>query len=271
MKVSMDLVINSGDEDVDMDYAIQTLLGASGVTSLITEAVLRGKVKERRHLTNEVRTKLKHSFNGSYGQCFDIVVLDHKIKARLISMGRSTFSEVMGYYIYESLFIEPPKLSKEANNIVLGLEDIEDELTKSIRNKLKEMHKISIMCGFSVDLNYRRPKDKQKIISLDANTALNITELHEASVDHEIDVIITRFNSFTGNGRLLLNGDVKTISFGFLNGLKYVTEAQKKKITENLHANNAVSEGERIYMKLVVRDMTISNGEVVKYLITEVK
>lgn len=59
MKVSLDLVINSGDDEIDMDYALQTLLGASGVTSIITEAILRGKVKENRHQSNEIRTNLR--------------------------------------------------------------------------------------------------------------------------------------------------------------------------------------------------------------------
>lgn len=55
-----------------------------------------------------------------------------------------------------------------------------------------------------------------------------------------------------------------------MNGLKYVTDAQTKKITSNLDANNRLAEEEREYLLLKVRDLTISNGEVVKYLIIEV-
>jgi len=270
MKVSLDLVINSGDDEIDMDYALQTLSGASGVTSIITEAILRGKVKENRHQNNEIRTNLKHSFNGSFGQCFDVVISDEKIAARLASMTRSVFSEVMSYYIYESLFLEGPRLSASAERVVSGLEDIEDELTKAIRNRLKNMHKISNMCHYSVDLNYRKPGGKQRIATLDESTALNITELIESEHDHEVEAIITRFNTFTGNGRLLVHGEEKTTSFGFLNGLKYVTDSQTKMITNNLDANNRLAEEERKYLYLKVRDMTISNGEVVKYLIVEV-
>ncbi|HFU9696260.1 TPA: hypothetical protein ACIAC1_004314 [Escherichia coli] len=114
MKVSLDLVINSGDDEIDMDYALQTLLGASGVTSIITEAILRGKVKENRHQSNEIRTNLKHSFTGSFGQRFDVVISDRKVAARLSSMTRTVFAEVMSYYIYESLFLEGPALSDAA-------------------------------------------------------------------------------------------------------------------------------------------------------------
>lgn len=270
MKVSLDLVINSGDDEIDMDYALQTLLGASGVTSIITEAILRGKVKENRHQSNEIRTNLKHSFTGSFGQRFDVVISDRKVAARLSSMTRTVFAEVMSYYIYESLFLEGPALSDAAKKVVSGLDDIEDELTKAIRNRLKNMHKISTMCNYSVDLNYRKPGEKQKIITLNKNTALNITELIETNHDHQIEAIVTRFNTFTGNGRLLVRGEEKTTSFGFLNGLKYVTDAQTKKITSNLDASNRLAEEEREYLLLKVRDLTISNGEVVKYLIIEV-
>ncbi|MDI6440312.1 hypothetical protein QMW88_19460 [Cronobacter dublinensis] len=271
MKVSLDLVINSGENEVDMDYALQTLSGASGVTSIITEAILRGKVKENRHQNNEIRTKLKHSFTGSFGQCFDVVISDKNVAARLSTMTRTVFSEVMSYYIYESLFLESPRLSDAAIRIIKGLEDIEDELTKAIRNRLKNMHKISTMCNYSVDLNYRKPGGKQRIATLNEHTALNITELIETDHDHYIEAIITRFNTFTGNGRLLVNGEEKTTSFGFLNGLKYVTDAQTKKITSNLDVNNRLAEEEREHLLLKVRDMTISNGEIVKYLVIEVE
>jgi len=270
MKVSLDLVIDSGDEDVDMEYALQTLLAASGVTSVITEAVLRGKVKEKIYPKNEVRTKLKHSFTGSYGMCFDVIILDKKIQNRLTNMTRSIFSEVMSYYIYESLFIEAPKISNAAEGVIKSLEDIEDELTKTLRNRLKNMHKISEMCSYPVHLNYRRPGEKQNIATLNEHTALNISELVESDTIDEIEVIITRFNTFTGNGRLLINGDVKTISFGFLNGLKYVTESQKKIVSQNLHDNNDVPEENRKHITLRVKNLAISNGDIVKYLITEV-
>ncbi|WP_235655205.1 hypothetical protein [Salmonella enterica] len=249
MKVSLDLVINSGDDEIDMDYALQTLLGASGVTSIITEAILRGKVKENRHQSNEIRTNLKHSFTGSFGQRFDVVISDRKVAARLSSMTRTVFAEVMSYYIYESLFLEGPALSDAAKKVVSGLDDIEDELTKAIRNRLKNMHKISTMCNYSVDLNYRKPGEKQKIITLNKNTALNITELIETNHDHQIEAIVTRFNTFTGNGRLLVRGEEKNDLFWFFGiGLKYVTDAQTKKITSNLDANNRLAEEEREYL-----------------------
>lgn len=106
-------------------------------------------------------------------------------------------------------------MSDAAKKVVSGLDDIEDELTKAIRNRLKNMHKISTMCNYSVDLNYRKPGEKQKIITLNKNTALNITELIETNHDHQIEAIVTRFNTFTGNGRLLVRGEEKRLLLVF--------------------------------------------------------
>lgn len=41
--VNYDVVIRSGDQPVDMDYALETLGGASEVTCLLAEAILQKK------------------------------------------------------------------------------------------------------------------------------------------------------------------------------------------------------------------------------------
>ncbi|WP_049612100.1 hypothetical protein [Yersinia mollaretii] len=271
MKVSLDLVINSGEADVDMDYAIETLLGTSKVISIVSEAVLGGKVVSKRYASNPVRNKLKHSFTGSYGQCFDLVISDTKMIDNLKRMGRSVFSEVISYYIYDALYLETKNITPKALDIIKKLESIEEDLTTKIRNPLIDMHTISAMCGYSIDLNYRKPGEKQKLASLDHGTSKNITDLHESAKTHTIEAIITRFNTFTGNGRLLVKGDKTTTSFGFTKAFKYVTEGQKKKITANQHENNTVSEENRKNIKLLVKNLSISTGEVIRYRVEEVE
>lgn len=254
-----------------MDYAIETLLGTSKVISITSEAILAEKVVSKRYHSNPVRNRLKHSFTGSYGQCFDLVISDQKLIDNLKKMGRSVFSEVIGYYIYDALYLEAKNLTPQAEAVIKKLEAIEEELTFKIRNPLIEMHKVATMCGYSIDLNYRRPKEKQKLASLDHGTSKNITDLHESDEVHTIEAIITRFNAFTGNGRLLVKGDGATTSFGFSKAFKYVTEGQKKKITRNLHENNAVPEENRKYITLSVKNLSISTGEVIKFKINEVE
>ncbi len=255
-----------------MDYAIETLLGTSKVVSIISEAVLGGKVVSKRYPKNPIRNKLKHSFTGSYGQCFDLVVSDEKLAERLRLIGNSAFSEIIGHYIYNALYLETKALSIKAKAVIKELEEIEDDLTLKIRNPLKTMHTISNMSGYSIDLNYRiAVGEKQKLVSLNEGTSKNITELYESKERHVIEAIITRFNSFTGNGRLLIKDEELTTSFGFSKLFRYVTEEQKKKATENLHENNSVAEDNRTYLKLLVTDMSISTGEVVKFLIEEIE
>ncbi|MGT3280400.1 hypothetical protein [Yersinia enterocolitica] len=272
MKVSFDVVIKSGAHDVDMDYALKTLAGTSNVVCLLAEAILRGRIIERRTRANDIRAKLKHSFPGSYGQKFDIEINDPALISRLNSMGRSVFSEVMSYYICEALYVESNELTVEAQKIIDSLVAIEDELTKRIRSPLKDMHKVTTMNGYNVELSYRKPGSLEKIITLTRETDINISDTEILQASHDISVIITRFNSMTGNGRLILEGyeEDGTVAFGFYDNLRYVTENHKRQITQNLHHNNGIPSERWRYMSLTVDDMVLPSGDVIKYLIRNI-
>lgn len=43
MKVSYDLIIESGKEELDMEYGLETLAGTAEVTCILAEAILRSK------------------------------------------------------------------------------------------------------------------------------------------------------------------------------------------------------------------------------------
>ena len=273
MRFSFEVVIKSGNDDVDMDYALKTLAGTSSVVCLLAEAILRGRIIERRTHANDIRARLKHSFRGSYGQRFDIEINDRTLISRLNSIGKPIFAEVMTYYICEALYIESPKLSLEAQLIVDDLVDIEDELTKRIRSPLKDMHKITSQNGFDVELNYKMRGEGGNIITLNQSTDDLISDTEIEDVRHNINVVITRFNSMTGNGRLIVEGSEEegTIAFGFYDNLKYVNEVHKLKITQNLHFNNGKVSDEWEYIGLSVNSLTIQSGDVVKYLIRDVE
>lgn len=273
MKVSFDVIIKSGNHDVDMDYALRTLAGTSNVVCLLAEAILRGRIIERRTHVNDIRARLKHSFPSSYGQKFDIEVNDSTLVSRLNAMGRSVFSEVMGYYICEALYVEPNVLSADAQAIVDSLIGIEDELTKRIRSPLKDMHKVTTMNGYNVELNYRKPGSHERIITLNSETELNVSDTEILDLRKNIAVVITRFNSMTGNGRLIIEGleHNGTVAFGFYDNLKYVSEEHKRRITQNLHHNNALNSDNWRYMVLSVNEMIIPSGDVIKYLIRDIE
>ena len=272
MKVSLDVVIKSGEDDVDMDYALKTLAGTASTTCLLAGAILNQKVIERRTNANEVRAKLKHSFKSSYGVNFDLVVIDKKLVSRLNVMTKSVFSEVMSHYISEALYIDPGQKSKEANDVINDLSNIEDDLVRRLRNPLLEMHKITKESGYDVELNYKKRGGKELVILLNKKTAINIDETKQQNKQYEIEGVITRFNAMTGNGRLIAKGreDESTISFGFAGEFKHVSESQKRKISENLHYNNGINRDDWSYIKLVVSDIDLISGETIKYAVHQV-
>lgn len=272
MKVSFDVVLESGNDDVDMDDALQTLSGTSSVVCLLGEAILTGRIVERRTRANDVRAKLKQSFRGSYGQMFDIQIEDQTLITRLKSMGRKTFSEVMRYYISEALYIDSGILSEDATLVIESMTDIESALLDRLESPLKDMHKITTSDSYDVRLNYRLPGDPFNIITLNENTAANIINVTENQNEIFIDAVITRFNTMTGNGRLILRDEVERVTkaFGFKDSLRFVTGAQKTAISENLHTNNTRREDDRVYMTLKVVTLTNNSGAVLKYLIKDV-
>ncbi|CQJ04488.1 hypothetical protein OU748_003619 [Yersinia enterocolitica] len=270
MKVSYDLVIKSGDQDVDMEYGVDTLGGTSEVTCILAEAILRKKIIKRRTHVNPARAVLKQSFKSSYGQNFDLVVNEPELVAELKKMGRSVFSEVMGYFISESLYLETKEVSPKAASFINGLAEIEDELIERIRRPLLRMHRINLQRNFDIEFNYKKPISKETVINLNTRTATNLTQSKIIKQKVEISAVITRFNSRTGNGRLVLEGEDDTVAFGFYMPLKSIQTAQKRKISLNLHNNNT-REDNYSYISMVVSRVVILSGETVKYLIHSVE
>ncbi|WFX57479.1 hypothetical protein NFK08_17230 [Enterobacter roggenkampii] len=270
MNINFDIVIDSKEHQVDMDYGLKTLAGTSRVVSTLAEAILKQEVSERRTSVNDIRTQLKQSFKSSYGQNFCIEINDPVLKRKLKRIGNDVFCEVMSYFIAESLFLEPNKLSAGATVIVAELENIEDKLIDVLRRALVDMHKITAMNSFNVELNHKPRGDRTRIAMLTPKTAQHITETEEGKREYQITVIFTRFNSMTGNGRLIVQGDDQTTAFGLAKGLRHVPLDFKKKITENLHRNNGLHKDNWHYITLTVHDLKLGSGEVVKYFIHEI-
>ncbi|EHL6033756.1 hypothetical protein KEC66_004320 [Escherichia coli] len=270
MKVSYDVVIKSGDQEVDMEYGLDTLSGTAEVTCILAEAILRKKIIKRRTHVNPARAVLKQSFKSSYGQNFDLIVNEPELAAELKKMTRSVFSEVMGYFISESLYLETKELSPKAAGIIEELEEIEDELIDRIRQPLVRMHRINLQKNFDIELNYKKPAGKQRIAKLDTMTATNLTQSKIKPGQVNINAVITRFNARTGNGRLVIEGEDDTVAFGFYMPLKAIPAAQKRLVSLNLHNNNGRQDN-YTYLKLTVSKVVVKSGDVVKYLIRMVE
>lgn len=266
MTVNYDVVIKSGNSAVDMDYALETLSGASDVTCLLAEAILRKKVVQRRTASSPARAVLHQSFKSSYGQNFELVITDPKLKARLTKITNPVFTEIMSFYISEALYIQNPPLTERATHYIEELAELEDDLVSRIRNPLIQMHEINYRNNWDIEFNYKSATQKRKIVNLNSRTASNLTYTETKRDKINIIAVVTRFNSRTGNGRLVLMGQDDTVAFGFYVPFGVVPKAQKKIMSLNLHNNNGRRD-DFVYLSMVVSKVVIKSGETVKYLI----
>lgn len=85
----------------------------------------------------------------------------------------------------------------------------------------------------------------------------------------ELEVLITRFNTFTGNGRLQIKGRRETIAFG-IQAYKVMNLMTKKLFSKNLDDNNGITEKEDMkYLKIKATSLQKKDGDIVKYLVRE--
>lgn len=269
MDINFEVIIQSREEEVDMDYALETLSGTASVTCLLTEAILEKKVIDRRTNANEVRARLKQSFRGSYGQNFSIHITNSKLQRQVTKIGKPVIAEVMSYYIHEALYANEHKISQSARDIIKSLEEIEERIVKRLKSPLKKMHKITSTNGYDISLNCRPKGDNIPIAYLNKNTSDIIMATEKTPQPIAISAVITRFNSRTGNGRLIIEDQEGglTTPFNFDVPLEKVPTDIKKKVTENLHLNNGRDEERFEFIHLLAYGIKNSDNTTIKFLI----
>ena len=269
--INFDLVMESDDYSVDMARGIETLQGASEITRFVAETILDEKVPKR--LTNEsdVKTRLKKSFKGSYGQIFTLEISDDKLSRKMNSMGKATFIEMMRYFVEEALYQNSLELSAKAKKVLTKLQrlnSLDEELIEQLRkSSLKHLHALSSSFNKDVKLRYRKLSTSQEVIAkFDQNTFARLQPVKDKN-RVKIKASITRLNINTGNGRLLVKGEEETVSFGFNVDYKEVKIFAKAKFSENLDYNNRVSSDEWKTLELEATTLKLKNGKVVKYFV----
>ncbi|WP_152221619.1 hypothetical protein [Pseudomonas sp. SCB32] len=269
MPIDLDVVIDTPDYEVDMKSGLETLRGASDATRCITETVLTKKVPKRQRSKDRVRTILKKSFKGSYGQVFGIEILDDKLQAKYNDIGNPVFSELLSYFMREALYLEARNLSPSAQDIIDDLGVVAEELLEQLRvSSMENIHKVSTKFGHDVKIRYRRAIGERVIIArFNSETSL---VLQAKASDEKVDITasITRLNINTGNGRLLIEGEEKTIAFGFGIGYHDVAVEAKKLFSENLNHNNGLENRNWKHLRLIAKPISLASGKVVKYIIT---
>lgn len=271
MSYDLDVVIDTPTNSVDMKTGLSTLQGASDAVVTIAEAILKNKIPKRITKESDVRTSLKHAFKGSYGQAFSINISDPQLVERFNDIGKITFSEIMSYFIKHSLYLDTGELSDQAAEILENLGDTADELENQLRvSALRNLHKASTAFGHEVQLRFRKTKhDRIVLAKFDQETIEALeTRLTKGVV---IEARITRLNIYTGNGRLVVNGENETVAFGFSAGYRYQTNAIKKKLSKNLDYNNGIDDDDCRYLTISAQPLKQRNGKIVKYLITSIE
>ncbi|OCH12634.1 hypothetical protein [Aliivibrio fischeri] len=271
MSINFDVVMASNDYSVDMNSGLDTLKGASEATRQIATTILEERVPERLSSESKVRTNLKRSFKGSFGQQFSINIYDVDVQRRFNTIGKKAFVELISYFINEALYQESLELSPKAKKVLkdLGIE-LEEKLIKQLqRSSLDHLHTVSNNFNQDVKLRYRQSREKQTILAKVDRATHATLKPRTDTTRRDITASITRLNINTGNGRLQIQGADETVAFGFPATKRYqeLKVASKTPFSENLHTNNSKSREEWETLQLRVHTQTTSTGRIIKYII----
>ena len=268
MPISLDVVIGTPEYEVDMKAGLDTLHGVSDATRCIAETLLTQKVPQRQTSKSSVRTIMKRTFSGSYGQIYTIDFSDSELKKEYKKIGNSTFAELMSYFMSESLYLETTELSEKAQKIVSNLGDTAELLVKQLRvSAMENIHEVSTKFGYPVTIHYRKNKLEHLSIATFSSETVKSLQAKESEEQEEILASITRLNINTGNGRLLLKGADETVAFGFGIGYRDVNLAAKKKFSENLNFNNGLDSSKWKFLRIIVRTIKLRDEKIVKYIV----
>ena len=271
-KLELSIVVDTKEHEIDMQYGLETLKGASDTVNLIAEAILTGQIDKRgrrTHCSKDIRTKLKQSFKSSFGQKFALEITKPELRSKLRKMGDEVFLEVLSYYVMEALILDSGKLSDEASQVLDELEGVTDNLFKRLDNPLKDMHQISKYYNHNVSLRHKkRGSPEKQLFRLTSKTCENLTETYVEPGNVVIDAVIVRYHSKTGNGRLHIRGADEFVSFGMQAGVMSSSKTLRQRLSENLHVNNLINPEDGTFITLNAKKKVLPSGEIVKYLVT---
>ncbi|WP_218192455.1 hypothetical protein [Pseudomonas sp. Irchel s3f19] len=267
MAINLDVVIDTPEYEVDMKAGLDTLQGISDATRTIAETLLTGKVPQRKSSKSSVRTMLKRTFKGSYGQNFSLYLSDDELKKEYRKIGNTAFSELMGFFMKEALDLEVAELSEKSEKIVAKLGDNAERLVRQLRTSImKDAHEVPKKFGNDVKVRFKSGAERVVIAKFDRTTALAL-EAKRSNVKVSISAAIRRFNTNTGNGRLQILGGSETVAFGFEKVYRDVRFATKKKFSENLDFNNGIDSDNWRYLEIEAYPIKLFDDRIIKYVV----
>jgi len=268
MSINFDVVIDSIEDSVDMKSGLDTLQGVSDATRYIAEAVLGERVPERQSHKAKVRTTLRQSFRGSYGQKFSVDVYDERFQKRLNKISKAVFVELVAYYLNDSIYKEYRGLTDKAQSVVEQLGDRSDELVQQLRvSSLKNIHEVSTKFGHDVKIRYRKNREEQIILAEFDDETASVLDAEKTDEVMAFVARISRLNTNTGNGRLQIEGEGETVAFGFAGDYQGLDVIVKRRFSENLHYNNGKPIESWNYLDIVASPVRRRDGKIIKYII----
>jgi hypothetical protein len=263
--------MDTNEYKVDMKSGLEALQGMSDSIRQISETVLSDRVPERQSHKSNIRTNLKNTFEGSWGQVFSLDIYNIEQNTRLQEITRERFVKLIHFFLKDALYLPTEDLWPDVKEVVLSLGGKAEKLREQLRKSaLKKIHDVSDKFNIEMKLRYRRSWDSISSVMAfnDETSAYLKPRLHPERV--QITASITRLNITTGNGRLLCLGDEETTAFGFVGGYSSVRISAKKIFSENLNYNNGLdSEGWKL-LNLVAMPLKLRSGKVIKYIVVGV-
>lgn len=268
MAINFDVVIESPLYEVDMKTGLDTLQGVSDATRTIAETLLTGKVPQRKTSKSNVRTMLKKTFKGSYGQIFSLNISDEELQKEYQKIGNSAFAELMDFFMKEALDLEVNELSAKAEKVVERLGENAERLVRQLRTSImKDAHEVSKKFGYDVRVNFRKNSVEKILIAKFDETTAHALEAERSDIRETIIAAVRRFNTNTGNGRLQIQDEEETIAFGFERVYRDVRFATKKRFSENLDYNNGIELERWKYLEIEVYPIKRFDDKVIKYVV----
>ncbi|SHH08287.1 hypothetical protein [Pollutimonas bauzanensis] len=268
MSLNFDAVINTPEYSVDMKAGLTSLLGTSDAIRCIAETTLTGEVPERQSHKGSVRTQLKNTFSGSYGQIFSLEIADDGLTRKFNAIGHQAFAEIISYYFSDAIYGELKPLSDKAQRVIDKLGDTSEALTEQLRKSaIKNAHEVSKF-KHEIKIRYRKNRDDQTILATFNSDTAKTLEAKKSKETVELTASITRLNIHTGNGRLQIQGEEETTAFGFASKYKEVKIEAKKMFSTNLDHNNGIEKSDWKYVRIIAAPITLRDGKVIKYIVS---
>ena len=268
MTINLDLVIETEEYAVDMKAGLDSMQGVSDAIRCIAESILTENTPKRQSHKGSVRTSLKNSFKGSYGQVFSLDIHDPELLKRFRKIGSGAFFELVSYFIDESLYREPNTLSAKAQGILNKLGDISEEVVRQLRvSSLKNIHVISTKFNHDIRIRHRISRENQTVIASFNKETAKVLQARQSPDAVSLTVSITRLNIHTGNGRLQVKDQEETIPFSFGIQYKEVSLRAKKIFSENLNHNNGINNSEWKFLRISAAPVRLKDGKIIKYIV----